>query len=216
MKILILLTFTITVLCSCSANAVGKEENISYETQKAEKITYTSKIIPDNCYLCGSGNSLMPYYAQFDSVGVICLNTWNIIDSRIRTFDDYGNPIKTSGSQTSILNCGADECHFSSGTSSNRIKADVTVSFGKGSVITPEKLCNELCQPCLDMVLKSCIASDKPLKESHDAVLVDFQEKTIYPITYYTGFFIRDYFIHIDQKDNEYSIIMVHCPSTEV
>lgn len=215
MKFFVLLTFIITVLCSCSTKAVMKEETLLYEPQE-EKNTYASNTQPKDCYLCGGGKSLMPYYAQFDSIGIICLNTWNIIDSRIRTYDDHGNPVKTSGSQTSILSCGSDECHFWASTSSDRIKADLKVSFGKNSVFSPEKLCGELCQNCLDMVLESCTLPYQSVEVFCDAVLVDFQEKTTYPITYYTSFYIRDYFVHIDQEDNEYSIFVVYCPSPEL
>ena len=215
MKKFFLFTFVIIVLCSCSTKAVTKEETIPFETQVTEEITYTSNTLQKDCYLCGGGKSLMPYYAQFDSIGIICLNTWNIIDSRIRTFDDHGNPVKTSGSQTSMLNCGNDECHFGASTSSNRIRADLNVTFGENSLIKPEKLCDELCQTCLDMVIENCTSPYKPTEVIRDAVLVDFQEKKTYSITNNSGFYIRDYLIHIDQKDNEYSIFVVHCPSTE-
>ena len=51
------------------------------------------------CYLCGSSDySMMDYYRKFDTVGLISLNDWHVLDFQLKAYDESGNEIlnKTS------------------------------------------------------------------------------------------------------------------------
>ena len=44
------------------------------------------------CYLCGSSDySMMDYYRKFDTVGLISLNDWYILDFQLKAYDENGN-----------------------------------------------------------------------------------------------------------------------------
>lgn len=201
-------------LCSCSVSTSQGGKDYSYTTSE-DIFPYKSNIKKDDCYLCGNGNSLMSYYSKFDSIGVICLNTWQILDSHIRNFDDDGNPQETKGSRLSLMNCGENECVFSSSTSSNRIMANLTYHYRDESIIKKEELCDELCQECLEAILKDSFHSAESSGRFHDAILVDFKEKKPYPITKNSSFFIRDYYVHIDDEKDGGSIVIIYCPELE-
>ena len=43
------------------------------------------------CYLCGSSDySMMDYYRKFDTVGLISLNDWYILDFQLKAYDENG------------------------------------------------------------------------------------------------------------------------------
>ena len=51
----------------------------------------------EECYLCGNSNrSMMGYYRKFDTVGIIGLNEWYVLDLRLKEYDGSGNPIEAS------------------------------------------------------------------------------------------------------------------------
>lgn len=51
----------------------------------------------EECYLCGNAQkSLMGYYRKFDTVGVIGLNDWYVLDLRLKEYDEAGNPVENS------------------------------------------------------------------------------------------------------------------------
>lgn len=44
------------------------------------------------CYLCGnSAKSLMGYFRKFDTIGVIGLNEWYVVDLHLKKYDGEGN-----------------------------------------------------------------------------------------------------------------------------
>lgn len=176
---------------------------------------YKSNVKPENCYLCGKGKSLMPYYSRFDSIGLVCLNTWQIIDSRIRTFDDNGNPAKKTGSQSSFMTCGENECTFSSSSSSNRIMAHLTYFYGEGSILNENKLYDEVCQVCLENILEVSNVNSGYSSNIYDAILVDFKERKAYTLFNSSSYFIRDYYVHIDKESDGVSILILYCPEVK-
>lgn len=49
----------------------------------------------EECYLCGySEYSLMGYYRKFDTIGVIGLNEWYVLDLRLKKYDENGYEVK--------------------------------------------------------------------------------------------------------------------------
>lgn len=63
----------------------------------------------DECYLCGnSDRSLMGYYRKFDTIGLISLNDWYVVDFGLKEYDEQGNPLKSEDahSSTQMTNTG--------------------------------------------------------------------------------------------------------------
>ncbi|MCI8582553.1 MAG: hypothetical protein HFH13_05425 [Dorea sp.] len=47
------------------------------------------------CYLCGNNDrSLMWYYRKFDTIGLISLNDWYVLDFPLKNYDRKGNESK--------------------------------------------------------------------------------------------------------------------------
>lgn len=60
--------------------------------------------VSNDCALCGKRwDSLMGYYRRFDSIGVICINSWGICDSQVRCYDEDTGKEKYEQSQNSTL-----------------------------------------------------------------------------------------------------------------
>ena len=72
---------------------VGAEENPeTYRTEHESLVSTLADI--DECYLCGlSEKSLMGYYRKFDTIGVIGLNEWYVLDLRLKEYDSEGKEI---------------------------------------------------------------------------------------------------------------------------
>lgn len=46
----------------------------------------------EQCYLCGHNDrSLMSYYSQFDTLGLIFLNDWYVLDFQLTSYDEQEN-----------------------------------------------------------------------------------------------------------------------------
>lgn len=58
------------------------------------------------CYLCGSSNySLVDYYRKFDTIGLISLNEWYVLDFPLKCYDENGNEMNgEDGTSTSFAN----------------------------------------------------------------------------------------------------------------
>ena len=138
-----------------NTNAADTNSAEHIETMHMEYGSISSKLKnTEECYLCGShANSLMGYYRKFDTVGIIGLNEWYVLDLRLKEYDSEGKPTEdSSGTSTSLGNTSWMNYYVnavpSRGMSSVTLEAS-NVSFDK-SVIE-----NNLCQDCLDKVTDS-------------------------------------------------------------
>lgn len=66
------------------------------------------------CYLCGNAEeSLMSYFRNFDTIGLISLNDWYVIDFPLKNYDENGNEVE-SATSTSFLSGNTGEISYSS------------------------------------------------------------------------------------------------------
>lgn len=167
----------------------------------------------EECYLCGnSAKSLMGYYRKFDTVGIIGLNEWYVLDLRLKEYDSEGNPTNdSSGMSTSFGNTsGMDYCVDavpSRGMSNATIESS-NVSFDK-TVIE-----SNLCQKCLGKVTASLEGYFEEGKEEYlPFCLVDFKTLDIYPIQKMNrAYSVRDYWVELDYNDSEIEVDVYYLP----
>ncbi len=90
----------------------------------------------DECYLCGnSSRSLMGYYRKFDTVGVIGLNEWYVLDLRLKEYDSDGNPINdSSGSSSSFGNTSGIDFHVNANPSRTMSRASIESTNANGNL----------------------------------------------------------------------------------
>ena len=161
------------------------------------------------CYLCGSSDySLVDYYRKFDTIGVISLNDWYVLDFRLKCQDENGNEVNgEEGTSSSFGNTG--EVIYSTESNFQGTMASITVTLPDGYKLKPEMIQKHLCQKYLDKVLES-LEFRKWKYEQKEAVplcLVDFNTLEVYSLQdWHRGCLIRDYWVEIEPDGNEITV----------
>ena len=194
------------------AEDIGESEHI--ETVHVEYGSISSKLKnTEECYLCGShANSLMGYYRKFDTVGIIGLNQWYVLDLRLQAYDENGNKIDdSSGSTTSMGNTSGMDYYVS--TIASRGRASATISSTDG-MFNKKVVENHLCQVCLDKVTDTLDGYFEKGKEEYlPFCLVDFETLEIYPMQKMNvSYSIRDYWVELDHQDDEVEVKVYYLP----
>lgn len=93
---LFLLFSLMIILTGCSATP---HEETKSDSQKPEyELTLESTIDQEDCFVCGNPpGGLLDYYYKFDSIGIIYWPELVVIDTGVRTYNDYGNETLESG-----------------------------------------------------------------------------------------------------------------------
>lgn len=202
--------FTINIMARNSNN----DTNEYVETTHMEYGHIASKLENiDECYLCGNASrSLMGYYRKFDTVGIIGLNEWYVLDLRLKEYDSEGNPAEaSSGMSTSFGNTSGMDYYVdavpSRGMSSVTLESNNT-SFDKSLIES------NLCQNCLDKVTDSLEGYFEEGKEEYlPFCLVDFETLDIYPVQKMNrAYLVRDYWVELDYNDSEIEIEVYYLP----
>ena len=173
--------------------------------------------VSNDCALCGSRwDSLMGYYRRFDSIGVICINSWGISDSQVRCYDEDTGKEKFEQSQSSTMfdSYGEGECTFMIRGMYESGIAEIDVNYGEKSVIDWERLSERLCFGCLEK-FKNMEGSESDLTEGQykDVCLVDFKTGEVYYLEdWHTRYMIRDYYVMIDHGDDSDHITIFYVP----
>ena len=206
------------IICSLfksgNTNAADTNSAEHIETMHMEYGSISSKLKnTEECYLCGShANSLMGYYRKFDTVGIIGLNQWYVLDLRLQAYDENGNKIDdSSGSSTSMGNTSGMDYYVS--TIASRGRASATISSTDG-MFNKKVVENHLCQVCLDKVTDTLDGYFEKGKEEYlPFCLVDFETLEIYPMQKMNvSYSIRDYWVELDHQDDEVEVKVYYLP----
>lgn len=193
-KIAILSTIIIMTLCVSPLCMVNGKEN------------------EEACYLCGEAEqSMMSLYSKYDTIGVIDLQTWNVLDLRLKTYDEDGNEIlENSGNDTVFGNTNAIQYVIDSIPARGVAEAEFT--FRENGINT-ELLQNHLCQTCHEKVMET-VNTDK---ETVPLCVVDFETKEVYSLQMQKGsYFIRDYRIKVEREESEVYMQAYYLPKRSV
>lgn len=152
-----------------------------------EDVTYEGKSRLEDtgaCYLCGSSNySMVDYYRKSDTIGLLSLNDWYVLDFRLKCHDENRNEVNTGdGTSTTFGNTG--EIIYSSESNFHGAMASIEVTLPEEYKLNLETLEEHLCQPCLDKVLES-LEFRKWKHEKKVAVplcLMDFKTLEVYSL----------------------------------
>lgn len=103
------------------------------------------------CYLCGSSDySMMDYYRKFDTVGLISLNDWYILDFQLKAYDENGNEIPNKTSSNMLFG-NTGEITYSSHGDVSRGMAEIDITLPENYKLNKRNLTDHLCQSCLDI-----------------------------------------------------------------
>lgn len=167
-------------------------ENVTYEGIKS--------VLEDNteCYLCGNNDrSLMGYYRKFDTLGLILLNDWYVVDFGLKEYDEQGNPLKSDSAHTSTQITNTGEVSIMTSSSSNRGMASINVSL-------PEDYRPD----------KKIWKYEK--KQAIPLCLVDFRTLEIYSLQdWHVGCSIRDYWVDMEYDEEKVAVNAYYLPTRE-
>jgi hypothetical protein len=179
---------------------LGGREQISY-------VGLESKL--DNvaeCRLCGStDDSMMDYYRKFNTLGVICVNDWNVFELETQIHDESGDDMEQHpGTRDTVGN--TKEYDYETNSIPEKGIAGVNITFSNEYKPNIIRLQKKLCQGCLDKVLES-FEIDRWKYEKREALpvcLVDFQTLEIYSLQEAAQkIYINDFYVKSYNQNNE-------------
>lgn len=187
------------------------------ETVRTEYGNIVSELAnEEECYLCGSSDaSEMGYYKKLDTIGVIGLNQWVVMDLRLKEYDSEGNPVDKEGSSSSTGSMQGVEYNIEA--TPNRGKSSATIKSTNG-MFNETVVKNHLCQNCLDKVTDTL--SRNTIKGNEEYIpfcVVDFETLELYPIQQSGhSYFVRDYWVQVEGVDDEIEIEAFYLPKDVV
>lgn len=216
--------FLIGILFTVVFREIYKEKfynGLELKHEQSERIEITFDHLESDldditqCYLCGNSNeSLMSYYRKFDTVGLISLNDWYVLDFHLKAYDENGIEIKENFPNQFTWG-KAKEFSYSSDGIISRGMAWIEVTLPEKYKLNTKFLENHLCPECLKKVAGSLEywKNENEDKEAVPLSLIDFDTLEVYSLQdYYRSYFIRDYYVEIDFNQNEVEIAVFYLP----
>jgi len=201
-----------------------KEEMETEEFQ----LEISSSVEQGECYICGEReDSLMPYYAKRDSIGIVHWNQPAVTDSEVRAYDDDGQEVfGQDGTRMSIDSFGEGYGSIWVSGTPDRGYTDIKIHCKKEDEIDLSAASKILCQRCLDQVVEFYTDQKNYGDDSRLATtgycLVDFTTRKLYTLSDpYRGYFIRDYYVTYDIEqeaqdgEGEIDIFLAYMPKRE-
>ena len=148
---------------------------------------------------------MMDYYRKFETIELISVNDWYVLDFQLKAYDENGNEIPNkTGSNILFGNTG--EITYSSHGDVSRGMAEIDITLPENYKLNKRKLTDHLCQSCLDKVAASLQywKYENEKKEPIPLCLVDFKTLDIYSL--------RDYYVEMDFEDNSLETKVFYLP----
>ena len=184
---------------------------VSQEEKEYEHIDFVSELPQEDCFLCGSGSDLIvsSHWGE-DNVGIINLNTFELLHLEINRYDDDGKLIEEEAGFMQASHLIGDDTYAHAWVHPDSGYADVQIS-NVAYAIDADVIQNHLCQTCLDTI-NDIYFSDNPPAEY---AIISFEERTIRPlIECYTWFSAGEYGINCEFKENgDIDLIIHYCAS---
>jgi hypothetical protein len=209
------------VLSGCTEKATQSDFKDRVLSESIEEKDYSIQVdseLKGDCYICGDNeNSLMPYFRKSGMIGLVCLNTMDISNLDTRAYSDDGTEVLENGTMGIMTSGHGDgECMFHISGMPGRGIFEASVTYDDGSGLDFDKAKQFLCQKCLDKV---CVMYKEEMEWSDGngrlpgVFIVDFATNELYAIgNHRVGFWIRDFWIRVDHKENEEEIMAIYAP----
>lgn len=200
MKKKLLMLLILLLGCAC---LLACSNNQDLKTEEPHIIEVFSQIDESSCYLCyPPSNSLLNLYAGGNSIGILSLNTFDLMDLDIVPFNDNGTIDFTPVGQISISMRSFEDAYFRFSNHPDRRYVDVTIDYKDTlPAVDYDFLSTQLCQSCLNEVLElENEVFDREL-DMPCYVLIDFSTKKLYSICQWQrGYYIEDYVVKLSHK----------------
>lgn len=217
------LSLTLIIFCFLAGCKQPKDNpQINSDEKPPHQAEILSAVQPDDCYICGNpADSLVPYYAKRDSIGIIHWNSQSVNDTGVRVYDDHGKELFEQDSSKTKWNT------FGNGYGSvwingtpNRGITNVTAYYKEKDTVDFDNVKKILCQRCLNKVLSFYNDQIEYGEISRIGTtgycLIDFQSRELYTLSDpYRGYYIRDYYVTYNicnDKNNEIDLLIFYAP----
>lgn len=177
--------------------------------EEYEHIDYVSTITEAECFVCGDGGdyTVSAYWGE-DNVGIVNLNTFEMMRLEINRYGDHGELIEEPAGYMSsggLIDKEADTyahayCFPDDAYASMRIT-------GVQYAIDRDTIQSRLCQICLDSINALWFADQPPAEYA----VISFEDRTIRPLLNSNPWFASGNFgIDCEFKDNGEIDLLVH------
>lgn len=189
-------------------SACSGQKSASASPRSYEHIDFISTIEKEDCCLCGEAGSLAAYWGQ-DNLGLVNVNTFEVLSVDINTYDWDGAQIKEA--QGVLVSRGGylGESLIHMFTDPDRGDSHVDIQY-VGGTVDPEAIGSYLCEDCLE-AFTDCYFEDEEVPE---VAVVNFSTRKLRPLVpSYTWFTFGNYAVDCDfQEDESISLLVYYCP----
>lgn len=202
--IILLLVLSTALMTACAQETEDKPK----ETSKSYK--FTSQIQKEDCYLCSdSEDSPIAEFREHANVGIINVNTFEVMELEINRYDRNGNQIMEATGAMHMCNRTLGEIQVTGMVDPDCSFASVNFD-PSGETIDEEKIGQYLCQGCLDEFASSCYGGESipPI------AVVSFEHRYLAPLNDRSAWFFRkDYLVTVNfDEDGSIGIVAVYNP----
>ena len=204
-KLVGLILVFLLLLTACSN---GEQPSIS--KKEYEHIPYVSDLSQEECFVCGENpNHPISSYWGEDNVGILNLNTFEVLYIEINRYDDNGQLIEETAGYMQMHSMSNGESYVHSSDNPDRGLSNIQIQ-GDRKPVDAKAIQSFLCQTCLDKI-NDMYFGDYPPEEY---AVVNFSDKSIRPLIKNTTWFTFGNFdVDCDFKDNGNVNLLIHyCP----
>lgn len=161
-------------------------------------VDYVS-VLQGECFLCGDGSDpITSHYWGEDNVGIINLNTFELLRLEINRYNDHGQLLEETAGYMQSSHLSGEDSFVHAFTFPDNGYAHVQIT-GLQYTIDRTSVQERLCQECLDTVNKLVI----PGKAPAEYAIVCFADRSLQTImSEYTSLILGKYHIECKNKEN--------------
>lgn len=183
--------------------------------EEAEPTEYTHvdylSALQGECFLCGDGSDpITSHYWGEDNVGIINLNTFELLRLEINRYNDHGQLLEEVAGYMQSSHLSGAESYVHAYTFPDNGYAHVQIT-GLQYTIDRATIQERLCQECLDIVNELVIPGNAPAEYA----IICFADRTIHLLmSCYTQFTTRNYGVNCEFKDNgSINLVVYYSPT---
>lgn len=204
----VLLTISLLLLSGCIAGRGAEDYSM-------EKVSYTSDVSLQDCFLCGDGGAHVTKWGE-NNIGIISLNTFEIMPIEINRYDNNGKLIEENTGCMIMRIFSSEAGGFTASVmeDADRGHAGASIYLYDDETLDAENTAAFLCESCLNELMNSIY------KNAFGVGVINFDTKEIQVFEEnVTGFGSGDFYIHCDLKEpgakkdtRKLDLVIFYCP----
>lgn len=202
------LTMLVAIVIAANISATSKQEPEEYE-----HIDYVSSITEAECYVCGDGGdyTVSAYWGE-DNVGIVNLNTFEMMRLEINRYGDHGELLEEQAGYMSSVGISDEEAESYANAYCFPDNAYASLQItGVQYAVDRDSVQNHLCQTCLDSINDLWFTDQPPAEYA----VISFEDRTIRPLLNSNPWFASGNF-GVDcefKSDGAIDLLIHYCPN---